>query len=203
MPKAAKKNSTSRRSPAPDPIFAAIENHQRLDKALHDLWIVVDEAEGEAVTKYGRRPSPLIDWGNAEGLGETGIERVKDGLKLSGVNPETIEMEYCQARTRLLGAEAAGKEWDKQAGLAALRRDVDRVRSAEQRAAMQLAQTKPRTPAGAGARLGYKKTLWFEVGEMDWHRTALDTVIRSLAARSPQAGKIISAARDTYAVVGR
>jgi hypothetical protein len=180
-----------------------IENHQRLDKALHDLWEVEDEAEGEARTKHGRRPFSLIDWPNcsghvAQGLDDSGIERVRDDLRLSGVNPEMIENEYWEARARLLGAEAAGKEWDECAGLATLRRDVDRARSAERRAAMQLAQTKPRTPAGAGALLGYTKTLMFEVGEMDWHETALDTVIRSLAGRSPQAGKIISAARRTY-----
>jgi hypothetical protein len=147
---------------------------------------VVDVAEVEARKKYGWRPSPLIDWGNAQGLGDSGIERVKDGLKLSGVNPETIEMEYCQARTRLLGAEAAGKEWDKQAGLAALRRDVDRAGSAEWRAAWEMARTKPRTPIGAGALLVYTKTLMFEVGEMDWHKTALDTVAKALATMPPR-----------------
>jgi hypothetical protein len=196
MPKAAKKNSTAslrKTSPAGapsrsivDPIFAAIENHHKLNKALHALWEVMDLAGSEAATKYGRRPSPLIDWGNCSGLGDTGIERVKDDLKLSGVNPETIEMEYCQARARLLGAEAAGKEWDKHAGLAAIRRDVEVATSAEQRAAMQMARTKPRTPAGAGALLAYTKTLLFEVGEMDWHETALDTVAEALTTMPPR-----------------
>jgi hypothetical protein len=219
MPKAAKTNSTPRRTaslrktspagaparPIVDPIFAAIENHQRLDKEVHDLWEAQDEAEGEARTKHGWSPSRLIDWPgrNEQGLDDSGIERVKDSLRLSGVEPVTIETEYWEARTRWLGGVAAGKEWDECAGLATLRRDVDRASSAEQRAAMQMARTKPRTPAGAGALLGYTKTLMFEVGEMDWHETALETVIRSLAGRSPQAGKIISAARGTYAVVGR
>ena len=103
----------------------------------------------------GRRPSPLIDWRNDEGLGNSRIERVKDELKLSGVDPVTIETEYWDARARLLGAELAGKEWDKRAGIAALHRDVDRARSAEQRAAMQMARTKPCTPAGAGVLLAY------------------------------------------------
>jgi hypothetical protein len=163
-----------------DPIFAALENHHKLNKALHALWEAVDEAECEAREKHGRRPRQLIDWRNNEGLGDSGIERVKDELKLSGVNPETIKTEYWEARARLLGAEAGGKEWDQRVGLAALRRDVDRATSAEQCAAQEMARTKPCTPAGAGALLAYTKTLMFEVGEMDWHETALDTVAEAL-----------------------
>jgi hypothetical protein len=64
MPKAAKKNSTPRRtaslrktSPAEsakrpivaDPIFAAIENHKKLDRAWHDLAAALDEAGARAV----------------------------------------------------------------------------------------------------------------------------------------------------------
>src|SRR5258706_12341813 len=117
----------NRRTPARDPIFAAIENHRKLNKALHALWEARDVAESEARTKHGRRPRPLIDWHNCSGLGASGIERVKDDMRLSGVDPETIETEYWEARARLLGAEAAGKEWDKRAGLATLRREVDRA----------------------------------------------------------------------------
>jgi hypothetical protein len=210
MPKAAKKNSTLRRtaslrktSPAgaprqiADPIFAAIENHHKLNKALHALWEVMDMAECEAAKKHGRRPSPLIDWRNYSGLGHSGIERAKDDLRLSGVDPETIKTEYWDARARLLGAELARKEWDKRVGLAALRRDVDRATSAEQRAAQEMARTKPRTPAGAGALLAYTKTLMFEVGEMDWHKTALDTMAEALAAMGKASPRVQSTSRST------
>src|SRR5258708_26685975 len=105
MAKADKMNRTPRRtaslrktSPAAlpackmadHPIFAALENHHKFNKALHALWEVVDEAECEAAKKHGRHPSPLIDWRNDSGLGDSGIERVKDELRLSGVDPQTI-----------------------------------------------------------------------------------------------------------------
>jgi hypothetical protein len=63
MPKAAKKNSTPRRtaslrktSPAgaparpiaDDPIFAAIENHRKLNEALHAIWLAADLADRAA-----------------------------------------------------------------------------------------------------------------------------------------------------------
>jgi hypothetical protein len=57
MPKATKKNSTPRRtlrktSPPPtrpivDPIFAAIENHQKLDRAWLDLPVLNDARKRE------------------------------------------------------------------------------------------------------------------------------------------------------------
>jgi hypothetical protein len=30
--------------------------------------------------------------------------------------------------------------------------------------------------------LSYVKTMMFEIGEMDWHQTAIDTVVAALAA---------------------
>jgi hypothetical protein len=54
---------------------------------------------------------------------------------------------------RRTAEERAAQEWDERVGLTAMRRDAEVANSAEQRAAMQMARTKPRTPAGAGALL--------------------------------------------------
>jgi hypothetical protein len=57
------------------------------------------------------------------------------------------------------------------------------------------------TAAGAAALLAYTKREMFEVGEMDWHETALDTVIESLTTmetappRSPGAAALLEAVR--------
>ena len=77
--------------------------------------------------------------------------------------------------------ERAAQEWDKRAGFTAIRRDAEVAMSAEQRAAIQMARTKPRTPAGAGALLAYTRAKLNEVGEMFWHKTAFDTVAKALA----------------------
>jgi len=47
MLKAAKMNSK-------DPIFAAIENHRKLEKAMHTTWLAADLAKGEADQLDGR-----------------------------------------------------------------------------------------------------------------------------------------------------
>ena len=66
-------------------------------------------------------------------------------------NRQQIEKEYLDAKERLAAAECAGAEWDQRAGIASLREQVESADSAERRAAMRLARTKPTTPAGGGA----------------------------------------------------
>jgi hypothetical protein len=49
MPKATRKNTTSKKSSlSPDPVFAAIENHQKLDRAWLDLAIEADFGFGKS-----------------------------------------------------------------------------------------------------------------------------------------------------------
>jgi hypothetical protein len=155
---------------ARDPIFAAIENHRKLNKALHAIWLAADLAEGRAVEKHGFRPTQLCAY------------RLPAQLR---------------AYRKVYDAEErAAREWDKRAGFTAIRRDVEVATPAEQRAAMQMARTKPRTPAGAGALLAYTKTLMFEVGEMFWHKTALNTIAEALATmeKAPPRSQIKRAA---------
>ncbi|SRR5258707_13562801 len=163
-------NTTNRRAPARDPIFAAIENHRKLNKALHAIWLAADLAEGRTVEKHGFRPTQLCAY------------RLPAELR---------------AYRRVYDAEErAAEQWDKRAGFTAIRRDVEVAMPAEQRAAMQMARTNPRTPAGAGALLAYTKTLMFEVGEMFWHKTALNTVAKALATmgKAPPRSQIKRAA---------
>jgi hypothetical protein len=135
----------------------------RRSKSIGSL--TADLAEGRAVEKHGFGPTQLCAY------------RLPAQLR---------------AYRRVYDAdERAAQEWDKRAGFTAIRRDVEVATSAEQRAAMQMARTKPRTPAGAGALLAYTKAKLFEVGEMFWHKTAFDTIAKALAtmktapARSP------------------
>jgi hypothetical protein len=121
-------------------------------------------------------------------------------LKLPGINPQTLETEYWNAKARLLGTELAGKEWDRCAGLAAQRRELDRAQSAESRAAWKMAQTKPTTPAGAGALLAYVKKMMFEIGDMYWHSIALETIIAALATMTPPPPRAMNAADILVAV---
>ena len=190
MPKAAKKNNTPRRTaslrkpparPIVDPAFALIENHQKTDKGWRPIIEALDTAKFEAEKKHGRRPLALVSWRNHHNFGASEIDQLKNELlSLPGIDPETIETEYWDAKARLLGTELAGKEWDKRAGLTALRRDLDRANSAEHDAAWKMARTRPTTAAGAAALLAYIATDngsgLFELGETPWHETAFRTV---------------------------
>jgi hypothetical protein len=182
VPKATRKTTTTKKTNvASDPAFAAIENYRKRSKACVFLAGVLEEAELKADKNLGLRPSPLVFW-RKHHIGESEIDCVRDKLlRLSGIDPKTIETEYWDAKARLMGTELAGKEWDKRAGPADLRRDHDRAASAEQRAAWKLARTKPTTAAGASAPLTYIATEpavgLFDLGETEWHETAFRTVV--------------------------
>ena len=129
MAKAAKQNSTT--GTAPDPIFAAIENHKKLDHAWLTFAAELDEKQ--------------------------------------------------------IGAKKNGKRTN----LVAMRYELERAQAAELNAAWQLAKTAPSTPAGAGAFLSYIAIEMFSAGEMDWHPTAIDTIVKALGAMetAPPLGK--------------
>ena len=176
-----RKTSPAARAARPredDPIFAAIENHLKLENAWCDLEEAREETQAKAQEKHGRRPSPVVSWRNYV-CGSDHIESIREALLRSpGIDPITIETEYWDVQARLLGTELAAKEWDERTGLAAVRRDIDRARTAWWQAALQMAKTKPRTPAGAGALL----TEILKDLQMDWCETALATVVKGLAA---------------------
>ena len=134
MARAAKQNSTT--GTAPDPIFAAIENHKKLDHA----WLAF-----------------------AAELDEKQIGAKKKKKKKNG----------------------------KRTNLVAMRYELERAQAAELNAAWQLAKTAPSTPAGAGAFLSYIAIEMFSAGEMDWHPTAIDTIVKALGAMetAPPLGK--------------
>lgn len=129
MARAAKQNSTT--GTAPDPIFAAIENHKKLDHAWLAFAAELDEKQ--------------------------------------------------------IGAKKNGKRTN----LVAMRYELERAQAAELNAAWQLAKTAPSTPAGAGAFLSYIAIEMFSAGEMDWHPTAIDTIVKALGAMetAPPLGK--------------
>lgn len=215
MAKAARVHSTPRRTAskiqkrqevkrpvsAEDPVFALIETHRKLNREWSDLSSELSEAETAAKKKHGDRPSESVPW-RIYNVSAANLEVTRaEVLKQPGVDPTTIQTEYWNLKARLLGAEPGGKEWDKNAGLAGLRGDLDRALSAEGRASWKLASTKPTTPAGAGALLDYVNTMMFKIGDMHWHKHALDTIVGALAAMSPPTPSLPAAAATVLAAV--
>jgi hypothetical protein len=189
MAKATRVHSTPRRTASKttrasqvDPIFAAIDKHQKLCKVSNTLYDVLERAETKAKKKHGKRPWSLVAWRNYSAIGGSEIEdRREEFLKLPGIDPKKIEKEYLAAKARERAGERAERAWDKRAGLAAQRLELDHAMSAERRAAIRMAQTRPLTPTGAAALLAYVKTD-MEGGDVLWHEIALNTAINTLAS---------------------
>jgi hypothetical protein len=100
------RKATKRRSPPPsarpvaDPIFAAIDKHQKLVRAVNALSDALERAELKAKKKYGRRPWSLVAWRNYSAIGGSEIEaRREEFLKLPGIDPKKIEKESRSIRS--------------------------------------------------------------------------------------------------------
>jgi hypothetical protein len=77
-----------------DPIFVAIQKHQKLLKEWIRLYEVLGKAENKAKKKHGRRPSSLIAWRNYSAIGGHEIDdRREEFLRLPGIDPKRIEKE--------------------------------------------------------------------------------------------------------------
>jgi hypothetical protein len=164
----------------PDPIFARIATHKKLTADWQRLYDQLDEAEWTAAKEHGNRPIELIHWRNYH-IGESEIDRRRETLLEAGeIDRDTIEQEYLDAKARYQAQVAAGVAWDENAGLATLRKDVDRRVAAEWRYAKRLARTMPTTPAGAAALIHYILGDELVTDESYWHMTALKTVAAAL-----------------------
>src|SRR5271163_357825 len=107
MKKRAKVKRPATRADA-DPIFAAIEQHQKLFKAYDDLCDALEEAEMKAKKKHGDRPWSLIAWRNYSAIGGSEIDdRREEFLDLPGIDPKKIEKEYRDAKARQRAAVRA------------------------------------------------------------------------------------------------
>jgi hypothetical protein len=61
------------------------------------------------------------------------------------------------------------------------RQEADRAAEAESAAALRLAKTKPRTPAGAATALAYIVNEMDQMhGQVDWHMAAIETIAAAL-----------------------
>ena len=60
---------TSALAAVQDAIFAATAAHKSAYKKFDQLWVKLDEAEGDARDRFGLRPLELVQWRNC-GLGE-------------------------------------------------------------------------------------------------------------------------------------
>jgi hypothetical protein len=164
----------------PDPIFGLIASHKALTADWQGLYDQLQEAEHAAEQEHGRRPIELIHWRNYH-IGASEIDTRRAQLLEAGeIDPATIEQEYLDANARYQAKVAAGLAWDKRAGLATLRKDVDRRIAAEQRFAKRLARTMPTTPAGAAALLQYILADDLTTDDDYWHLTALMTLTAAL-----------------------
>jgi hypothetical protein len=169
--------------PPADPIFGLIDAQKALQKKWHRLGSKLGNAQHQASETHGTRPSPLIAWRNYSAIGGSEIDdRREEFLSQPGADREQIEKEYLDAKERLAAAERAGVEWDHRVGLASLREQVESADSAERKAAMRLARTKPMTPAGAGALIAYVLQRERMYGGFEgWEIRALKTVAGALA----------------------
>jgi hypothetical protein len=166
-----------------DPIFSAIEYHRKSFAAWIKVYETLDNAEGDAKDKHGNRPSGLIMW-RGWCIGGSEIDERREALLGEpGVDRKQIEREYLDAKERERAQIKAGIEWDNVTGIAPLREQSDRASNAEHTAAMTMARTKPRTPAGAGALVAYVlKDM--EIGDTEWQAIALATTVAALQSMS-------------------
>jgi hypothetical protein len=169
----------------PDPIFARIATHKKLTADWQGLYDQLQDAESNATREHGRRPCELIHWRDYT-IGTSEIETRREQLLEAGeVDPATIEQEHLDAKERYQAQVAAGLAWDKRAGLATLRKDVDRRVATAGRTATCLAQTMPTTPAGAAAIIQYILDDDLEADESYWHMIALRTAVAALNSMGP------------------
>jgi hypothetical protein len=162
----------------PDPIYAAIDAHLRLDKFWCDLSEKLDLAEYKAQKKHGARPCTLVAWRDWLTSG-SGIDKARKDFLAQGLDPNMINKEYRDAKRRERAAERAERAWDRRTGIAPLRRECDRAIEAERRAAVRMAKTRPTTPAGVAKMLAFLKAD-IKDGETHWHEIAFDTLVATL-----------------------
>jgi len=170
---------------APDPIYAAIEQHRKLIAESDRLYDELQKAEYVAEKKHGRRPSSLIAWRSYSAIGASEIDdRREEFLRQPGADRKQVEREYRYAKDRARAAVRAGLEWDKRAGIAPLRQLYERTRRAETAAGICMANTKPTTLAGAAVLVDYvRHDIEIEEGP-EWHKIALATTAATLSSMS-------------------
>jgi hypothetical protein len=95
-----------------DPIFAAISEIKHLEELTCKLTNALEDAEIEAAKTHGRRSWTLISWRNFSMIGGYEIERARDEfLQLLGADPERIDAEYQDAKSREMKAINAERDW--------------------------------------------------------------------------------------------
>jgi hypothetical protein len=178
--------TTPAASTGPDPIFARIATHQKLTADWQGLYDQLQEAEHAAAQEHGKRPIELIHWRNYH-IGESEIDTRRESLLEAGeVDRPTVEQEYLDANARYQAKVAAGIAWDKNTGIEASRKDVDRRSAAERRYAKRLARTMPTTPAGVAALIQYVLDDDLTTDASYWHMTALRTAVAALNSMAVQ-----------------
>jgi hypothetical protein len=101
----------------PDPIFAAIELHTRLEDEVDQLSTTIAAIEDARPRSQFPRPNTLVSWRGYSAIGFTEIERRRDELLAEGkLRPETIESEYQTKKAEERALLADEEAWRKQLG---------------------------------------------------------------------------------------
>jgi hypothetical protein len=163
-----------------DPIFAAINEHKRLEHEAYRASQALEDAEEDAYEQHENRPIALITWRNYH-IGGTEIETRRQALlREAAADPEQIEREYLDAKARYQAKLDAETEWDKRSGTAPLRRKRDEADAEWEAAGEKLSTVKATTTAGAAALIEYAAAD-LEDGERAWHFPALRAAAKALA----------------------
>jgi hypothetical protein len=193
--------------PNTDPIFSAIEAHENAYQKWSKLDDELDRKEHVATKKIGQRPSELVMFGNYHTCGDEMKFRRDQLIRWHKINPKfhtatpkIIRAEYQDAlkRSRAQCREAAA--WDRRAGIATLRKEVDAAFREELKIGRRLGRTKPTTPGGAAAVLQYIEVESRDTDMSGWYREALITTAKALQAidNSP-AGRCLRNVREGLA----
>jgi hypothetical protein len=164
-----------------DPVFAAIAAHKAAGKNWNRAAHALDLAESAAEETHGHRPLALIHWHEYH-IGGGEIDWRYEWFLRGGADPDEIKKEYVDAKRRYREAVQAGKDWDRRAGVASIRKEDERALAAYDKAARLLAKTKPTTAAGGAALLAHI------LRDMDdgscpkgWHTRSIRTVAAALS----------------------
>jgi hypothetical protein len=166
----------------PDPVYAAIEAHRASEKKWMAVASDLDRKESSARKKIGPRPYKSVLW-RTYGVDESDIKEKRDlYLEQRLASPRVIKAEYLDVLERCRKRARLDDIWIRRAGVAKLRKRLDRDLAEETAVADRLSRTKPTTLAGVAALIEYASSDFEHSTPMDWQCQALATATAVLKA---------------------
>lgn len=163
----------------PDPTFAAIELHRKIEKDLNVIGDKIAEVE-DGASRPNRRPIALVTWRNWMIGGSEIDDRREAFLREPKVNRVMIEREYREKKAEYRAVQKAGRDWDKKHGIDGLRDRWYTGLAERDTAGEALGLAKPITVAGAAALVAYARAD-LEIGpDNEWPLLALGNAVAAL-----------------------